>query len=452
MRRALLLALLLAFASGGAAQATTVSGTLAGIKLPKRGHGLTAVHAVDLETDAVVGADRASRGKFALKVPPGVYLLVGTVTPFHGRTAPKDAVSKPLRVTRKRRRGLRLRVRRHRRKKARAAARPGFVDVPYPAIWVQHFDVSDASAEFSVMAKGMSDMLITDLVALEPPACPQHFAVVDRDRIQEVLDEQRLQQSPLVDPSTRVRPGRLIEHNTIINGRIATAGATMRIDAQVHDLRTGRVDAVSVSGPDSDVFALEQALVGKLAPIVCNPPSQQPPPAPPPPPPPSHPSAYSGSVSGSYSGNGTTVSWSGSLTASYTGRHAGSGNADYWYFAPSGGTLHVTVDNPSADCSIHGAADIPVTTGQSGDMIAVQADTTTPSYEMFAEFAPTDAVPITTSGPSCSGQGSWPLTSVPYLRTTQPQQSSSPALSGSASQDQGGGTTAQWQWDLSPAP
>ena len=79
-----------------------------------------------------------------------------------------------LRVTNKPKRKLKVRAKKKKRRKhtAHGAARPGFVDVDYPAIWVKHFDTSSMSAEWRVMGKGMADMLITDLAALGGPPGP----------------------------------------------------------------------------------------------------------------------------------------------------------------------------------------------------------------------------------------------------------------------------------------
>lgn len=81
MRRALLLGLVVALVAPGAAQATTVSGTLTGAKLPKKGKGVAAVRAIVLETGTVGAARRTStKGSFSLQLPPARYLLTGSAS------------------------------------------------------------------------------------------------------------------------------------------------------------------------------------------------------------------------------------------------------------------------------------------------------------------------------------------------------------------------------------
>ena len=164
----MLLPLVFALAIPGAADATTVSGSLTGAKLPKQGKGVAAVRAIDVETGTVGAAKRTRTGSFSLQLPPARYLLLASTTPAHGRKASPDGPPVRVKVTKKAKKGIKVRVKRKKRRrhrKAHSSARPGFVDVDYPAIWIQHFDTSAVSVELRVMGKGMADMLITDVVA-----------------------------------------------------------------------------------------------------------------------------------------------------------------------------------------------------------------------------------------------------------------------------------------------
>jgi TolB-like protein len=474
VRRALLVALV-ALAVPGTAAATVVSGSLTGAKLPKKGKGVAAVRAVTIETGAIGGAKRtSSKGAFSLLLAPARYLMFASTTPFRGRAASADGPATRLRVSSKPKRKLKVRAKKRRpkrrRHKAHRSARPGFVDVDYPAIWVKHFDTSAMSVEWRVMGKGMADMLITDLARLARPACATGPVVVEREHLDAVIAEIALSNSPAADPSTAVPQGHLIEHNMIVSGRLRTDGSKVMADATVEDLRSRRTFSTSTADSAGDIFALEQDLAAKLAAIICSPP----PPATdvPPPltcglarqtcgpgPPAGAPKDYAGSVSGSEVDPITSlsISWSGSVTMAYEDRHAsGQGDSppgDYWYFNPSAGNLHVTLDKPSTDgdkCVWHGEADVPVHTGL-GDTSSVRADSEAPEYYLIGGFGPGDQVPFTGAGSDCQGSGTWGLYGMAYLYSVHSQKSGSTSLSGSATQG-GGPYTAlvTWQWSLGP--
>ena len=469
MRRALVLAFLVAFAVPGTATATVVSGSLTGAKLPKKGKGVAAVRAVTVETGTVAAAKRTRTGAFSLQLDPARYLVIASLTPFRGRKASADGPATRVKVTTKAKRKLKVRAKRRKKKhKAHRSARPGFVDVDYPAIWIKHFDTSAVSVEYRVMGKGMADMLITDVAALGPPACPTAPVVVEREHLDDVIAEIQRSNSPAYDPSTAIPEGHLIEHNMIITGRLRTDGDTVIADATVDDLRSGRTFTTSASNSAGSIFELEQDLAGKLASIICSPP----PPATdvPPPltcgltrqtcgPPAGPPKAYAGSVSGSEVDPITSLSvtWSGSVTLAYEDRHSsGQGDSppgDYWYFNPSGGSLHVTLDKPSTDgdkCVWHGEADVPVHTGL-GDTSSVRADSAAPEYYLIGGFGPGDQIPFTGAGSDCQGSGNWPLYGMAYLSSVHSQKSGSTSLNGSATQGGGPYTTlVTWHWSLGP--
>jgi len=462
-----------ALAVPGAAGATTVSGSLTGAKLPKKGKGVAAVRAIKVETGAIEGAKRTRAGSFSLSLPPARYLLIASSTPFRGRSASADGPPVRVNVTRKAKKKLKVRVkkkqRKKRRHKAHRSARPGFVDVDYPAIWVKRFDTSQVSAEWRVMGKGMADMLITDLVALEPPGCPTGPAVVERERLDEVIAEIQLSNSPAADPSTAIPEGHLIEHNMIITGRLRTDGDTIFGDAQVQDLRSGRTFTTTASAAKDDVFEMERKLAANLGQIICFPP----PPVtdvPPPatcgitrqaclPTPAGPPKAYAGAVSGSEIDpiTGFKLEWSGSVTMTYTDRHDhGAGGdeppGDYWWFTPTGGSLHVTLSKPPTtdDCTWQGDTTIPIT--GNGEQSSVRADSGEPEYYLLGGFGPSDKVTYTITGPdTCSGTQDFGLYGIAYLATQRSMKSASTSLAGDAATPSDPiATQVTWHWSLGP--
>ena len=184
-----------------------------------------------------------------------------------------------------------------RRTADRVAEGFGDVDVDYPAIWVKEFDVQSSNPDLGVLRKGMAEMLITDLVAgfgqLDCEA-----VVVERSRIQDVINEQKLQQLPGFDQSTAVRPGRLIRDNASVTGTITESGGQVTITAQYTDRRTGRTKGVTVQGPGESIFELEQELAQKLLEAICG----------------ALPDAYEGTFDGTLVDPEETVSFSGTVT------------------------------------------------------------------------------------------------------------------------------------------
>ena len=139
----------------------------------------------------------------------------------------------------------------------------------------------------------------------------------------------------------------------------------------------------------------------------------------------------------------------------YTDRHnTGQGDAppgDYWYFAPSGGGLHVTLDKASTEgdpCVWHGEADVNVAVGQ-GEQSSVRADSSEPEYFLQGGFGPGDQIPFTGAGSTCDGSGNWPLYGYAYLFSVHAQKSSSTSLTGNASVSDPY-TANSWNWSLGP--
>ena len=113
-------------------------------------------------------------------------------------------------------------------------------------------------------------MVVTDVAAFVGTAeCPG--VVVERARIQDVIDEINLQQLPAFDPSTAVRPRRLIRDNATVSGTLVESGGNVTLTATYTDHRPGhsRSETVSVQGSGESIFALEQLLAAKLREVIC---------------------------------------------------------------------------------------------------------------------------------------------------------------------------------------
>ena len=102
---------------------------------------------------------------------------------------------------------------------------------------------------------GIAAMLTTDL---EQTAM---FNIIDRERLNDILTEQDLQRSGLVDQRTAVTLGKLTAANYILTGVFMVVGEDLKITAQVFSVEKGiQLGAISVSGKTEDFFLVEKDL------------------------------------------------------------------------------------------------------------------------------------------------------------------------------------------------
>jgi TolB-like protein len=128
-----------------------------------------------------------------------------------------------------------------------------------PVIAVLYFDNNTGDPKLDVLQKGFADMMITDLAAVPD------VVVVERDKLQKVLDELELQKGAYFDKKTAVSVGKGLGARYAVSGSFAAFEPKIRIDVRMIDIATSKVVvATKVTGPADDIFALEQKLVGKF--------------------------------------------------------------------------------------------------------------------------------------------------------------------------------------------
>lgn len=133
-----------------------------------------------------------------------------------------------------------------------AAADPATVAVLY-------FDYDGKDADLGMLRKGLAQMLISDLVAT--PA----IRVVERARLQEVIDELKLQGTTRIDQATAVKAGKLLGARYLVIGGYFDVMKSFRVDARVVEVETGKVVfSVGAHGKPDDFLTLEQKLAGEL--------------------------------------------------------------------------------------------------------------------------------------------------------------------------------------------
>lgn len=115
-------------------------------------------------------------------------------------------------------------------------------------IAVPPFRVAAADTTLQPLGRGLADLLITDL-ALAP-----RLTVVERERMQALVDEIGRSSGGRVDQETALRAGRMLQAGRIVQGGVTQPTAqTLQLDAAVVDVRTA---AAVGSGSADD--ALEQ--------------------------------------------------------------------------------------------------------------------------------------------------------------------------------------------------
>jgi TolB-like protein len=124
---------------------------------------------------------------------------------------------------------------------------------------VAYFENRSEQAQWQPLAKGLADMLVTDLTGTEG------LTVVERDRLQAVLAELQLGKSTFVDAKSARRLGKGLGASHVLVGAFQIFGGKLRVDARAVDVESGAVAfAAEHTGAADDVFAVEERLAEKL--------------------------------------------------------------------------------------------------------------------------------------------------------------------------------------------
>ncbi|MDL2343459.1 CsgG/HfaB family protein [Deinococcus sp. MIMF12] len=106
------------------------------------------------------------------------------------------------------------------------------------------------------ISRGLADMLTTDLSKIG------RLTVVQREQLDKVLKEQALGASGAVDPGKAAQLGKVLGVQTLLTGSYAAIGRNVRVDLQLVNTSTGRVEGgVTAEGSIDSIFTLEKQLV-----------------------------------------------------------------------------------------------------------------------------------------------------------------------------------------------
>jgi TolB-like protein len=122
------------------------------------------------------------------------------------------------------------------------------------------FRYTGSDTTFHPLERGLAALVVTDLSRV------QHLRLVERARVQVLLDELKLAETGRVDPATGARSGRLVGAAQVVEGQFATGPRDqVRLDATVVRVADAQVAA---AGSNADqlraLFDIEKAVVLEL--------------------------------------------------------------------------------------------------------------------------------------------------------------------------------------------
>ena len=127
-------------------------------------------------------------------------------------------------------------------------------------LYFENNSVADRDA-MDGLSKGLSAMLVTDLMGTPG------LRIVERERIQFLLDELKMQKSEYFDQSAAVKVGKLLgAHNLVLGSFSKIDKSRMRIDARLVKTETGEIiKSEKIEGRPSQLAKLQNALSAKVA-------------------------------------------------------------------------------------------------------------------------------------------------------------------------------------------
>lgn len=151
-------------------------------------------------------------------------------------------------------------------------------DKPRPGVMVMYFEVSSADPELQLLSKGMAQLLITDLIANSA------IKVAEREKLEAVMAELKLQHGGAVDPATAQKLGKMIGAKYIVGGSITQVpGGKVVFAARVvkADENVALTANLKSIGKPDDVLEAQEKLVAGISDTIAKAESTEPPPTPP---------------------------------------------------------------------------------------------------------------------------------------------------------------------------
>ncbi len=123
-------------------------------------------------------------------------------------------------------------------------------------IAVMPFAYAGTNPDVQPLGRGFAQLVVTDL------AKSRQVRVLERERMQAMLDEMQLGQQGRADTATAVRSGRLLRAQRVVQGSLTDQGNTLRADGAVVDVGSAGVQANPVAAAEMNkIFDMEKAFV-----------------------------------------------------------------------------------------------------------------------------------------------------------------------------------------------
>ncbi|CAN5670202.1 hypothetical protein BH23GEM7_BH23GEM7_12050 [soil metagenome] len=130
---------------------------------------------------------------------------------------------------------------------------------PRKTVAVLSFDNNSGDSQYDPLGKGLAAMMISDLSSVES------IQLVERERLQDLINEQNLQQSRYFDSATAVQVGRVAGAEYVVTGAVMALQPQVRIDTRVIRVATAEiVKTAQVTGREDRFFELQQRLAREL--------------------------------------------------------------------------------------------------------------------------------------------------------------------------------------------
>jgi len=124
---------------------------------------------------------------------------------------------------------------------------------------VLYFDNHTGEARYDALGKGIAEMLITDLSGIP------YLRLVERARLQDLLNEVEFSRSDHADPETALEIGRFLAAEYVVIGSFVESSPQIRVDSRVIRTETGEIlRSTSSAGNEEEFFAIHDALAQGL--------------------------------------------------------------------------------------------------------------------------------------------------------------------------------------------
>jgi TolB-like protein len=134
---------------------------------------------------------------------------------------------------------------------------------PLPAVAVLYFDVTHPDPNVKVFNKAFAQLLITDLATVTT------LKTVERERLEEVMAELKLQAGKAFDSGTAQKVGQLLGAKYQVTGEIIAVGKDVLFQARVIEVATGKLlrtaAPLRVKATAEEILEAEQKLFEQVS-------------------------------------------------------------------------------------------------------------------------------------------------------------------------------------------